>query len=72
MTRSPMGSDGLRGWSATGAGAGPPGMGRACSRGRVAAMKPCQISAGAWPPNTRFIELLLSLPTQTAATKPPV
>jgi hypothetical protein len=35
-------------------------------------MKVRQISAGAPPPVTRFMAVLSSLPTQTAAVKPPV
>jgi hypothetical protein len=50
----------------------PPGIGVAFRRGRAADMKVRQISAGAPPPVTRFIEVLSSLPVQTAVTKPPV
>jgi hypothetical protein len=50
----------------------PPGIGVAFRRGRAALMKVFQISAGAPPPVTFFIEVLSSLPVHTAVTKPPV
>jgi hypothetical protein len=62
-SRSPMGS------TATCA---SPGMGLTFKRGKAAAMKSRQISAGAPPPVTFFIGVLSSRPTQTAAVKPPV